>query len=566
MILLVDFDGPVLDVSEKYYRVYADFADRKGRPTLDRKRFWDLKRRGASGTRILGETGPARRGDALEMDCFMREVIETEEYLALDTLQDGVAIALSRLRESGWTLVLLTLRRRTAGVLWQLERLGLASAFDRILVREGNRGRVDEKRDLVREAFSSELADHDALVGDTELDIAVARALGVRAIAVTNGLREASLLAAANPDALLQGLDAVADLVIGAAAQRAVTIPPASPAERVGVGVIGFGNWGPRIARILAQSDAAELRAVCDLSEERRTLAARHHPRARTSDDAESVLSDPRIRGVYIATPVGTHESLVLRALESGKDVLVEKPLTADPESARRCVDAAERLGRILMVGHTFVYSPPVRRMRDLVQAGELGRVLYVESSRVNLGLFQKDVSVIWDLAPHDLSIALFVTGKRAVGVSAHGKSFFGANSLEDVASLTVEFENGATGYFHVSWLSPVKLRRTTIVGDRKMAVFDDLESVEKIKVYDRGVEMPVRPSFGEFQLTYRFGDVVSPVISNQEPLAMEANAFLQAIRSRQPPESDGRFGCDIVSILDAASRSLKEGGSFMRV
>jgi predicted dehydrogenase/phosphoglycolate phosphatase-like HAD superfamily hydrolase len=566
VIFLVDFDGPILDVSEKYFRVYADFAARKGRPTLEFKRFWDLKRRGASGTCILGETGPARRSDGLELDAFMREVIENEEYLALDQLQNGVAEALSRLHDAGWELVLFTLRRRAAGVAWQLDHFGLESAFDRILVREGNRGRVDEKRELVRDTFGSELSSRDVLVGDTELDIAVARALGVRAIAVTSGLREPSALAAAGPEAVLQGLEAVADLVIGEAEQRTSRVASTSPAERIGIGVIGFGNWGPRIARILSQSDAAELRSVCDLSKERLALAARHHPGVRASNEAEVVFADPAVQGIYIATPVGTHEKLILRALESGKDVLVEKPLTTDPASARRCVETAERLGRILMVGHTFVYSPPVRRMQEIVQSGELGRVLYVESSRVNLGLFQKDVSVIWDLAPHDLSIALFVTGKRALGVSAHGKSFFGANNLEDVASLTVDFESGVAGYFHVSWLSPVKLRRTTIVGDRKMAVFDDLESVEKIKIYDRGVEMPVRPSFGEFQLTYRFGDVVSPVISNQEPLAIEADAFLQSIRSRQSPESDGRFGSDIVSILDAASRSIKEGGAFVRI
>jgi predicted dehydrogenase/phosphoglycolate phosphatase-like HAD superfamily hydrolase len=564
MIFLVDLDGPILDVSAKYYRVYAEFVDRKGGKALDRNRFWELKRRGASGSRILGETGAGRRPEAAELDVFMREVIESEEYLGLDLLQPGVHRALSRLREAGWRVVLVTLRRRSAGVAWQLERLGLQSLFDAVLVREGNRGRVDEKRDLVRESLGKDLGPADVMVGDSELDVAVARALGVRAIAVTSGLREGAALAAASPDAILSGLEPVVDLVLGAHTPAARSVSPAE--RRIGIGIVGFGNWGPRVARLLSQSDDADLRAICDLSEERRAAASRHHQGVRTTDRVEDLLSDSSVRALYIATPVGTHEGLAMAALEAGKDVLVEKPLTADAAGARRCVERAEQLGRILMVGHTFVYSPPVRRIRDLVAAGELGRILYLDSSRVNLGLFQKDVSVIWDLAPHDLSIALFVTGSRAVSVFAHGKSFFGANNLEDVASLTVEFENGMVGYFHISWLSPVKLRRTTVVGDLKMIVYDDLEPVEKVKVYDRRVERPaVTAGFGDFQLTYRFGDVLSPVLDAQEPLALETRAFLEAVRTRQKPESDARFGLEIVKILEAAGRSLKESG-FVRI
>ena len=567
MIFLVDFDGPILDVSEKYYRVYSDFVARKGRTPLDRDRFWELKRAAASGSRILGETGGWRRGEAGELDAFMREFIETEEYLALDTLRPGVQSALTRLREAGWKVVLVTLRKRASGVAWQIQRLGLESLFDAVLVREGNLGRIDEKRDLVRETLGQQLAQEDVLVGDSELDVAVARALGVRAIAVTGGLREASVLASAQPDAVLSGLEPAVDLVLGAGERQPARILPGAAREPLKIGVMGFGNWGPRIARIISQSEGAELAAVCDLSEERRSLASRHHPGARATDQPESILSDPEIRAVYIATPVGTHECLVLRALEAGKDVLVEKPLTSDVASATRCLECADRTGRILMVGHTFVYSPPVRRMRDLVAGGELGRILYIESSRVNLGLFQKDVSVIWDLAPHDLSIALFVTGKHVTSVAAHGKSFFGANNLQDVASLTVEFEDGMVGYFHVSWLSPVKLRRTTVVGDRRMIVYDDLEPVERVKIYDRGVErVDVTPAFGDFQLTYRFGDVVSPMLDAEEPLAVEAKAFLAAVRSRKAPESDGRFGTEVVAILEAATRSLKDGGAFVRI
>jgi predicted dehydrogenase len=336
---------------------------------------------------------------------------------------------------------------------------------------------------------------------------------------------------------------------------------------RIGIAIVGYGNWGPRIARSFADHDAAEVRWVCDPRAETLAQAARRHPGARTAADARAALEDPAVHGVYIATPVGTHEALVLQALDAGKDVLVEKPLAGSSEAARRCVERAEALGRVLMVGHTFVYSPPVRKLRDLVASGELGRLYYVDSSRVNLGLFQKDVSVVWDLAPHDLSIVLFATGRRAVAVASHGKSFVGANNLEDVATITVELDDGALAYVHLSWLAPVKLRRTTLVGDRRMVVYDDLEPVEKVKIFDRRVErMEVGPSFGEFQLAYRFGDVVSPVLSSQEPLAMEAQAFLDAVRTRRAPESDGRFGLQIVEILEAATRSMREQGRFVKL
>lgn len=335
--------------------------------------------------------------------------------------------------------------------------------------------------------------------------------------------------------------------------------------EPIGVGIIGYGNWGPRIARNLAELDDAAVRGICDLSSEMRASAARRFPSARVTERADEILGDAAVHAVYIATPVGTHAPLVLAALESGKDVLVEKPLASSVSAARSCVDRAAELGRILMVGHTFVYSPPVRKIRDIVARGDLGRILYIDSSRVNLGLFQRDVSVIWDLAPHDLSIATFVSGRKPVGVAAQGKSFFGANGLEDVASMTVEFDDGMAAYLHLSWLSPVKLRRTTVVGDRKMIVYDDVEPVEKIKIYDRGVErLKVEPDFGEFQLAYRDGDVVSPVLGNKEPLSIEVQEFLSSVRTRRRPQSDGAFGLEIVCMLQAASLSLRDRGRFV--
>jgi predicted dehydrogenase/phosphoglycolate phosphatase-like HAD superfamily hydrolase len=563
VIFLVDLDGPILDVREKYFAVYEAFLRaRGGPPPLSKERFWSLKRLGASGTRILAENGAGGRQEAAELDRVMREEIETEPYLALDTLQPGVPGALARLKAAGFRLVLVSLRKRRDGVLWQLDRFGLSALFEDVLVGEGNLGLVGEKRDLVRNSLGGQLGPADMLVGDTELDVAVARALGVRAIAVSSGLREEPLLRAANPDVIADSLEAAVDLAL-----REERVSGEAPSGHLGLAVVGFGNWGPRVARNFAAAEDADLRLICDVSEQMQKLASRQHPRSRTTGRLEDVIEDPAIHAVYVATPVATHESIVRRLLEAGKDVLVEKPLTGDARSARLCVQSAAALGRILMVGHTFVYSPPVRRIREIVQSGELGRVLYVESSRVNLGLFQKDVSVIWDLAPHDLSIVLYSTGKRAVAVSAHGKSFFGANNLEDVAMLTVEFEGGMLAYIQISWLAPVKLRRTTIVGDRKMIVYDDLEPVEKVKLFDRRVERPnVTPTFGEFQLTYRFGDVVSPVLDNREPLALETKAFIDAVRTRTPPESDSEFGLQIVEILEGATVSLHEGGRFVRI
>jgi predicted dehydrogenase len=330
--------------------------------------------------------------------------------------------------------------------------------------------------------------------------------------------------------------------------------------EPVGVGIIGYGNWGPRLARALAEN--AELHAICEPRPEGRAKAQMRHAGARVTADVDDLLGDPQIDGICIATPVGTHEALTRAVLEAGKDVLVEKPLAHSVEAARRCVDLADRLGRVLMVGHTFVYSPPVRALRHLVEDGVLGRLYYASSERVNLGLFQKDVSVVWDLAPHDLSILLYATGEEPAAIAAHGKAFVGAGNLEDAASITVEFASGAVAYVHVSWIAPVKLRKTTLIGAKTMLVYDDVEPVERVKIYDRGVQLrEIDPTFGEFQLSYRVGDVHSPVVGSEEPLSLEIQAFCAAIQTRKAPESDGRFGLRVVEILEAASQSIRDGG-----
>lgn len=326
--------------------------------------------------------------------------------------------------------------------------------------------------------------------------------------------------------------------------------------------LLGYGNWGPRLGRNFSEHSGVAVRWVIDTSEARLALARQRIPQVRTSTRVEDALADPEVQGVYIATPIGTHFELVTRALEAGKDVLVEKPLTDTVESAAACVETAARTGRILMVGHTFVYSPPVRMLKEMAAQGALGKLLYMESSRVNLGLFQKDASVLWDLAPHDLSILLLVSGAKPVAVSAHGRPFYGVSRFEDVASIAVEMDSGMVAYLRVSWLAPAKFRRTLLVGDKRMVEYDDLDPNQKLRVYDRGVVKEPSPSYGEFQLTYRVGEIVSPVVSSAEPLAAEAAAFLEAIRTRRPPESDGAMGLEVVKILAAAHESIRQRGT----
>ena len=325
------------------------------------------------------------------------------------------------------------------------------------------------------------------------------------------------------------------------------------------IGVIGHGHWGRHLARCFAETEGSELAVVCDRRKEACAAASRRHPSARTTLSVEEVLRDDAIDAVYIATPPTAHEALVLQALEAGKDVLVEKPLAASVAAASRCVERAEALGRVLMVGPTFVYSHGVQKIRELVASGALGRLRYIDAARENLGQHQRDVNVVWDLAPHDLSVVLYATGRRAQAVAAHGGRFAGEDGLEDVARLTLECEDGLVAYLRLSWLSPVKVRRSTFVGDEAMLVYDDLEPTEKLRVFDRRVERGTatrgdRPS-------YHCGGVECPALPGTEPLVLEARAFLAAVRSRGPAATDGRFGLAIVRILDAATRSLREGG-----
>jgi predicted dehydrogenase len=328
----------------------------------------------------------------------------------------------------------------------------------------------------------------------------------------------------------------------------------------VRVAAVGCGYWGPNVIRNLDAVDGFDLCCICDADPHRLKPVAARYPYARTTTNVDDILEDPSIEALYLATPVSTHFDLTRRALQRGKHVLIEKPLATTVDQAQELADLAERHRRTLMVGHTFVFSPPVRKVKELLDGGGIGPIYYIETTRVNLGLFQKDVSVLWDLGPHDLSILMYWLDEVPVRVTARGRSFQG-ESLEDVAFLTLEFPSGILAQVQISWLAPSKLRRTSVVGLQRMIVYDDLEPVEKVKVYDRGVDRQPA-SFGEFQLTYRSGDILSPRLDTTEPLFLEVSHFLNCIRTSAQPDTSPASGVEVVRVIQAAERSLRQSGA----
>jgi predicted dehydrogenase len=329
-----------------------------------------------------------------------------------------------------------------------------------------------------------------------------------------------------------------------------------------GVAVVGLGYWGPNWVRNFQQGQFARRIVACDLDETRRKHVSQLYSDLETTSRFEDVLSDPDIEGIVVATPVSTHYKMARRALEANKSVLVEKPLSTSSQEAQELLDLARERKKILMVGHTFEYSAPVLKMREIIASGELGDVFYVSSVRANLGLFQRDVNVTWDLATHDISIILNLMGGRMPeAVSCQGESHYG-NGIEDVAMLTLRFERNIIAFVHVSWLDPDKIRRTTVVGSRKMLVYDDLATQEKIRIYDKGVTaQKYYDTFGDFQFSYRYGDIQIPRIEEREPLRCECEHFVKCIRTGATPTTDGTNGLRVVSVLEAANYSLRRGG-----
>ena len=324
------------------------------------------------------------------------------------------------------------------------------------------------------------------------------------------------------------------------------------------VAVIGAGYWGPNLVRNLNEAPGAEPVAVADLSPERLDSVRKRFPAVRVTTDHTTLFDDPKVDAVCIATPVNTHRALAEQALAAGKHVFVEKPLAPTAADAEAIVRAAERAGKTLMVGHTFVYNPAVVTVRGLIESGELGRVSYVDSQRVNLGLHQFDINVLWDLGPHDVSITLYWLGEEPVWVQCIGGCYV-QPEIEDVVFLTMGFPSGALAHAHLSWLAPSKLRTMTVIGDRKMAVYDDVQAVERVKVYDFGVES-LAPE--ELRRAYRAGDIHSPRIPVTEALQVEMRHFIECVQSGRKPRSDGEAGLRVVRVLEAGMRSLREGGA----
>ena len=323
--------------------------------------------------------------------------------------------------------------------------------------------------------------------------------------------------------------------------------------------VIGYGYWGPRIVRNFSAAKDCKVVAICDKSPSALQRAARDFPGVKVDGDLDAVISCPDVDAVAVVTPVWTHFELAEKALRNGKHVFVEKPFTSTSEQAEILVELAESRNLRIMVDHTFLFTGAVRRIREMVAEGTLGKLYYYDSTRVNLGLFQHDVNVIWDLAPHDLSIVDHLTDNAPQFVTASGQSHL--NGLEDVAYITVYYGDRMMAHINVNWLSPVKVRTTLIGGEKKMLVWNDLEADEKLRVYDKGVSITSGQNLYDLLVSYRSGDMWAPRIEQNEALAAETNYFVECVSNSQRPFNDGLAGLRIVRLLEAADKSLKNRG-----
>jgi predicted dehydrogenase len=330
------------------------------------------------------------------------------------------------------------------------------------------------------------------------------------------------------------------------------------------VGIIGYGYWGPQIARNFHGADDCRISVICDKNPAVHQRIHRAYPDIRTTCDVSDVLSSPAIDAVAVITPVWTHFELAKAALENGKHVFVEKPFTSTSSQAEELIELAARKNLTIMVDHTFLFTGAVRKIRQLIDDGTLGKLYYYDSTRVNLGLFQHDVNVIWDLAPHDLSIMDYLINSRPDCIVATGQNHL--NCHQDVAYITVYFSDNMIAHFNVNWLSPVKVRTTLLGGERKMVVWNDLEADEKIKVYDRGVEIKNGQGVYDLLVSYRSGDMWAPKVEQAEALASEVRYFLKCMTNQETPHNDGVAGLRVVKLLEAADRSLAGLGAAVKI
>lgn len=332
------------------------------------------------------------------------------------------------------------------------------------------------------------------------------------------------------------------------------------------IGVIGYGYWGPNLVRNFMDAPGSTVVAVCDLRPERLAQLQSRYPSVKTLNNYHELLDDPEIDAIAVATPVSSHFDLAMAALAANKHVLVEKPLAATSEQGMRLIDEAARRRRVLMVDHTFVYTAAVRKIRELIASNALGDIYYYDAVRVNLGLFQHDVNVIWDLAVHDLAIMDYVLPSRALAVSATGISHI-PGQPENVAYITLFFASSQIAHVHVNWLTPVKVRHTLIGGSEKMILYDDLEPSEKVKIYDKGVTLSQKPeAVYEMLVSYRSGDMWAPRLDATEALQTEALHFIDCIENNTRPETDGESGLRLVRIVEAAERSLRARGQLVEI
>jgi predicted dehydrogenase len=332
------------------------------------------------------------------------------------------------------------------------------------------------------------------------------------------------------------------------------------------IGVIGCGYWGPNLLRNFSENEEARLRWMCDLDAKRLETLARRYPSAETTTDYRQLLSDSNLEAVVIATPVSTHFNFAREALLAGKHVLIEKPFTASVAEAEQLIELAENSKLTLMVDHTFIYTGAVRKIKEVVESGELGELLYFDSIRINLGLFQRDINVVWDLAPHDLAMMDFIIDRQPLSVTATGSCHV-ERGIENIAYVMLRFPDEFIAHFHFNWLSPVKIRRTLIAGSRRMIVYDDIEPTEKIRIYDKGVMVTRREEDADKEaayqtlVSYRTGDMWAPKLDSTEALSHVCREFLSAIAERRRPLTDGHSGLRVVRLLEAAQASISQNG-----
>lgn len=327
----------------------------------------------------------------------------------------------------------------------------------------------------------------------------------------------------------------------------------------IALGIVGVGYWGPNLLRCFYDLDRCRVKRCCDIDAKQLKKMGRRYPVVEMTQDYDILVDDPEIDAIVIATPAPTHYELTKRALECKKHVFVEKPIALNLGQAEELIDLAEAQHKVLMVGHLLVYHPAVTKLKEYVDSGELGEIRYIYSSRLNLGKIRHDENALWSFAPHDVSVAMYLFDEVPHAISAQGLTYLQPD-IEDVVFVLLRFSRNKAAHFHLSWLDPHKVRRMTVVGSHKMAVFDDMETTEKLRIYDKGVDNLHYGSYGEF-LTLRFGDVYIPKIEMREPLQLECQHFLDCIQHNRRPLSDGLQGLQVLRVLDAAQRSLKNGG-----